>query len=317
MKEISSNNILFKAFPKILLSSYQYSMGSTSEGVLNVFKRARRILKRLKKENNKNYMSVVFFDKMGLAEHSPNNLLKIILSQLEYDLNEGNRKIAFVGISNRSLDASKMNRGIYLSIPEPEEDDLKITSYTIGESYDETLAKENKELYENLGLGYYKYKSFLKKEHNLDGKDEFHGNRDFYHLVKHIARNITNLGIKQIDKHILEIISHESIERNFGGLQFNDLNKTTSIEKFKIIFSQYYENLKITIKYDVKERINNNINDFDSRYLLIISKSSVSISLIESILSEAKKEYCYYIGSQFQNDLKSEEYSFIWNKENY
>jgi len=54
-----------------------------------------------------------------------------------------------------------MNRGIYLSIPEPDEDDLKITSYTIGEFYDEILAKENKELYENLGIAYYKYKNFL------------------------------------------------------------------------------------------------------------------------------------------------------------
>ena len=198
---------------------------------------------------------MIFFDEMGLAEHSPNNPLKVIHSQLEYDQNEGNRKIAFVDISNRSLDASKMNRGMHLSIPEPEEDDLKITSYNIGESYNETLAKENKKLYENLGLGYYKYKSFLKKEHNQDGKDEFHGNRDFYHLVKNVARIITNLGIKQIDKHILDNISKDSIERNFRGLQFNDLNKTTSTEKFKNIFGRCCGNLNIDKKYDVKGRI--------------------------------------------------------------
>jgi hypothetical protein len=218
-----------------------------------------------------------------------------------------------VGISNWALDASKMNRGMYLSIPEPEENDVKLTAYTIGESYDEVLAKENKSLYENLGLAYYKYKQFLKKDQ--DGKDEFHGNRDFYHLVKNVGRNIKREGIKQIDKHILDIFSKYSIERNFGGLQFDDLNKTTSIEKFKNIFSRYYENLNIGKIYEIKERIKENINDYESRYLLIISKSSVSISLLESILSKTNKEYCYYIGSQFENDQQSEEYSLkILNK---
>ena len=80
-------------------------------------------------------ISMVFIDEMGLAEHSSNNPLKVLHSELEYDLNEGRNKIAFVGISNWKLDASKMNRGIYLSIPEPDEKDLKSTSITIAESY--------------------------------------------------------------------------------------------------------------------------------------------------------------------------------------
>ena len=37
---------------------------------------------------------------MGLAEISPNNPLKVIHSELEYDNNIDNKKIAFVGISN-------------------------------------------------------------------------------------------------------------------------------------------------------------------------------------------------------------------------
>ena len=56
---------------------------------------------------------MIYFDEMGLAEISPNNPLKVIHSQLEYDENED--KVAFIGISNWTLDASKMNRGIYLA----------------------------------------------------------------------------------------------------------------------------------------------------------------------------------------------------------
>ena len=80
---------------------------------------------------------------MGLAEHSPNNPLKVIHSELEYDQNEGDKKIAFVGISNWVLDASKMNRGISISIPEPNEDDNKETSLIIGKSYSDHLAEIN------------------------------------------------------------------------------------------------------------------------------------------------------------------------------
>ena len=57
---------------------------------------------------------------MGLAEHSPNNPLKVIHSELEYDLNEGSKKIAFVGISNWKIDASKMNRAINIVVDEPD-----------------------------------------------------------------------------------------------------------------------------------------------------------------------------------------------------
>ena len=77
---------------------------------------------------------------MGLAEHSPNNPLKVIHSKLDDDENESENKIAFLGISNWSLDAAKMNRGISISIPEPDEEDNKETAFTIGSSYDEIMS---------------------------------------------------------------------------------------------------------------------------------------------------------------------------------
>ena len=216
MKGSSSKNPLFKSLPKIILNSYQGSMGSTSEGVLKVFKLARNKYSKLKEEDKKENISLIFFDEMGLAEHSPNNPLKVIHSELEYDLNEGDQKVAFVGISNWVLDASKMNRGMFLSIPDPSEDDNKETALTIGQSYDNHLATLYKDFYEDLGETYFSYKKFLKNNHNLDGKDEFHGNRDFYFLVKIAANKILDTKIGEIDKHILENIAIESVERNFG-----------------------------------------------------------------------------------------------------
>ena len=159
MQGNSSNNMFFKSLPKIMVFSYQGSLASTSLGVENIFMKARIVYKSLKSEDKKNNISLIFFDEMGLAENSPNNPLKVIHFELEYDQNEGEKKVAFVGISNWVLDAAKMNRGISISIPEPDEIDLKETALTIGKSYDEFLSERYKIFYENLGKAYFLYKN--------------------------------------------------------------------------------------------------------------------------------------------------------------
>ena len=93
MKGENSDNILFKTLPKLISNSYQGSLGSTSKGVLNIFKKARAVLEKENDENLSKIISMIFFDEMGLAEHSPNNPLKVIHSELEYDLNEGKKKL--------------------------------------------------------------------------------------------------------------------------------------------------------------------------------------------------------------------------------
>ena len=94
MRGKDSKNLLFKNLPRIIMTSYQGSMGSTSKGVKNVFRIARNKLKSAKEQRNQNeeVISMIFFDELGLAEHSPNNPLKVIHSELEYDLNEGDKK---------------------------------------------------------------------------------------------------------------------------------------------------------------------------------------------------------------------------------
>ena len=316
MKGKSSNNPLFKRFPKIILNSYQGSMASTSQGIVKVFIKARKDLENLILEDKNDNISMVFFDEMGLAEHSPNNPLKVIHSVLENDLNEGDKKIAFVGISNWALDPSIMNRGMLLSIPEPEEDDIIETAYIIGKSYDVHLSELYQDLFQNLGIIYFKYKKYLSENHSDDGKKDFHGNRDFYHLIKNVTRNILEKSREgTISNQTLLDISILSIERNFGGLQFNDDNNITSLQVIKNIFRVLYPEYKLKNKFEVLTRIKENISDLKSRYLLVISKSSVSSFLLSSTLSDLNKNYILYIGSQFPNDIKSEEYPLkILNK---
>ena len=314
MKGENSKNLLFKALPKLILNSFQGSLGSTSKGVLNIFKKARSMLTE---ENLSKIISMIYFDEMGLAEHSPNNPLKVIHSELEYDLNEGRKKIAFVGISNWRLDASKMNRGLYLSIPQPDKEDLQLTAQTIAESYNKDLAQKNKELFDALALTYYEYKKELSTKYTI--KEDFHGSRDFYHLIKSSMRSLLKKAEEDkefdIDQHVKETIGVDSLERNFGGLEFD--NGISSLEIIKNIFKKTYENCPVGKKYDVIKRIKENINDKGSRYLLLISKSSISNYLLSTILSDKSinKESVFYIGSRFEKDLHSEEYTLkILNK---
>jgi len=59
----------------------------------------------------KNIITLVFFDEMGLAESSSNNPLKVIHFLLERDSNDS---VPFLGISKWKLDAAKINRALSL-----------------------------------------------------------------------------------------------------------------------------------------------------------------------------------------------------------
>ena len=180
---------------------------------------------------------MIYFDEMSLAEHSPNNPLQIIHSELEYDLNKG-KKFAFVGNLNWRLDATKMNRGLYLSILQPGLEDLKQTAQTIEESYNLMLTQQYKDLFETLAITYHDYKEELIKKYAK--KEDFHGSRDFYHLIKGSMSSLLKKEIDKknldIDEHIKETIGIESLERNFGGLEFD--NGKTSLEIVKSIFKK-------------------------------------------------------------------------------
>jgi hypothetical protein len=124
-----TKNTFFKHYPNLMCTRIQGSLCSKSEDVINAFKKAEISLKKIKKEDLNRNIPFIYFDEMGLAEHSKFNPLKTIHSKLEFDESKEGEKIAFVGISNWSLDASKMNRGIRISISDLNlEDNIKTAS---------------------------------------------------------------------------------------------------------------------------------------------------------------------------------------------
>ena len=200
-------------------------------------------------------------------------ILKIIHSEL--DENDDNKNdIGFVGISNWALDATKMNRGVHLSIQEPELSDLILTAETISSNIYEGI--KNIEPYiktiENLTKSYHDYKEHLKLKYSLSY--DFHGARDFYYLIR-IASKL----LKNKNNISPEIIAMESIERNFGGLELDleDNTKWSSTKKFKQIFSGHQKNnIESIDKYDVFSCIHKNITEENNRYLLLITDRTKS-----------------------------------------
>ena len=54
MKGDNADNLLFKTLPKLIINSYQGSLGSTSKGVLNIFRKEKMILEKKRREFIKN-----------------------------------------------------------------------------------------------------------------------------------------------------------------------------------------------------------------------------------------------------------------------
>ncbi len=298
-----SKDKVFKYLPSVIKTNYQGSNTCTSEGVKKVFDRTREKIQR-ELENNNNQLKniyLIYFDEMGLAEISPNNPLKVIHSELEYENNLDKKKIAFVGVSNWTLDASKMNRGIYLSVSELDEEDLKETMKAISESYNTgsiNLYEKYKDLFDALCSTYLNYIGWCKNDKLYK---DFHGTRDFYSLIKICSKQLILKEEKKINLSIKEI-AIESIERNFGGFDL-------SIKKFKEFFSINYSSCENKKNYPVQKCIELNIQNEDNRYLLVISKSSISKYLINYILTRMKKKNVFLSGSKFELDLINEKYS--------
>ena len=384
MRGIYSKNEFFKKYPNIIQIYFQGSESTEPEDVTEVFRKAENLyenFKRNKNSNDKVPIFMILFDELGLAEKSPTNPLKVLHYKLEYDgKNEG---VCFVGISNYSLDAAKINRALSLSVPNLEDqlDQLKVTSKSIVESISKEISKEPSKIFvfNILSRAYYLYKKnlnfikklivlkkFLKKNEKFKGKNlnqietqpefknlfnserkiknEFHGNRDFYNIIKGVALEGSQLNNISDETQIVPLIE-KYIERNFGGIsneididfniqpddikeEMNNLKeilkekipnddedkmeKVISVYLFKKIFNLIGSTYKIKEdhidKYDLNRCINENINDNNSRYLLLEIKSTLVplINRIIEIQNPDKKSIELINGSPFSDDNNNE-----------
>ena len=324
MKGKNSEHEFFKDKGKIYRYYYQGSEASTAEGIKQVFDKA----KKNQDSSKNNDINLVFFDEMGLAERSSNNPLKVIHYLLERDQQNS---VPFLGISNWKLDASKINRALNLSITDYDINDLKDTAISIARAINSVFANQYKELLDSLTETYYDY--IINNRRDAQENRDFHGNRDFYTLIKNTMREIINKkkvlekveNNKKVLKNLLTRIGIESLERNFDGLE-------DSINKIKNIFKKKYKIEGLNLgKVDSKLEtiLEKNLNDSNSRYLMLISEGNDGNDIIKFLMesknrqnegNREKKKYNYIelVGSKYKKDIKSGKYSEeILNKIKY
>ena len=304
MKGEYSESKLFKDKGKLYRYYYQGSETSTAEGIIQVFQKA--ISSKESQSNNKEnkIIPLVFFDEMGLAERSSNNPLKVIHFLLERDTKDS---VPFLGISNWKLDAAKINRALGLTITDYDIQDLEETAISIAEAMDEVLTHKYNDFFKILARTYNDY--ILYNQEKMKENKDFHGNRDFYNLIKNAMKEliIRRNEVNQNEKNVLTEVGIYSLERNFGGLE-------ESTRKVKEIFKtefkhKFDENVKIDRKIDVLDMIEKNISDPNSRYLMLISDGNDSSQILKYLLKMKNRKYTELVGSKYKSDIKSGRYS--------
>lgn len=155
---------------------------------------------------------------------------------------------------------------------------------------------------ENLAASYFALKQYFTQ--NQPEFADFYGLRDFYHLIKHVARDIKKDGIA--NRRELAAIAKMAIDRNFGG-------KLHANEIMGQIFAKHQgiEEIYQEIPHcDVRELIEKNMADKDSRYLMLIGRSDVLTYILEQQFRKRFKHSRIMVGSHLENDVSKEEYGF-------
>ena len=291
LRGVQSYDPFFRQLPELTKVYFQGSSSCTSESIIKAFENAENYLSIKTAEE---LLPVVVFDEIGLAEISKYNPLKVLHERLERE----NLKVGFIGISNWRLDASKMNRALYLARPDPDLDDLQYSAVCIYESINQGRLRFHLNIMKNLSKAYFEFKQEL---HGTPIED-LYGLRDFYHLIKLVAREFARLPTTH-ERELLRVVKF-GLERNFDGNP-EALNRILQIfidiHKCEEAFSGVEESSALNL-------IESNLGDTDSRYLMVISQGDSGTFILERFLHNQIIENKVIVGSPFEEDLEKEEY---------
>ncbi len=209
-------------------------------------------------------------------------------------------KYGFVGISNWRLDASKMNRTLYLACPDPDNDDLKVTSMVIAESMlgIQEAARLNREIFPGLATAYHQLFPALRKKQKYE---YYFGLREFYSLIKGVVREIQNY--PDLDPY--QVI-HRHLTINFDGAvdgaTFMWETFCAALKREELLPQYPPPNLKQLLDQNLTIRSGN-------RYLMLIAENESAIDYAERYIHAIPHRQTQMVrtlvGSQMPGDLLS------------
>ena len=235
---------ILQNFKQIQIMSYQCSQLSTADGIIGIFNTCRRIQY---KTGSDVLTACVVLEEVGLAEDSPLLPLKVLHPLLEDPsygsqdiqdtqespikpkiVDENDNRVAFIGISNWSLDPAKMNRGIMVSRGDPDIEELIASARGICQSSAllETSPTGVGRYIEGLAEAYH-YLTSGKFYHHSGDRSDYYGLRDFYSLIKMLVFICNEqTPVSPINGSILR----HTVLRNFGGV--SDVDPVRVFEEF-------------------------------------------------------------------------------------
>ncbi|CAF4915976.1 unnamed protein product [Rotaria sp. Silwood1] len=291
LKGTRSKSSYFHTLPELIAVSYQGSQNCTSESVIKVFQRAEKYTKV--KSNTNQLLPVIVFDEIGLAELSLHNPLKVLHSELEVE----SCRFGFVGLSNWRLDASKMNRAIYVSCPDPDVNDLEITAKRILTSMansQEQTVRFNESVIKGLADAYARLHEHVNKNEQYN---HYFGLRDYYSLIKGIFQETI-----QTREDPFTCVRRQ-LSVNFDGI-FDGSNYMW--EQFcQFIKRNYLINRHAAPKF--KSLLDQCLTQRTGRYLMLIAENESAIDYVERYIITNYYSHTVrtLIGSCFSGDLVS------------
>lgn len=291
LKGKKSHNSFLQTLPELIAVSYQGSQNCTSESIEKVFERASKYISAQK---DSPLLPVIVFDEIGLAELSPHNPLKVLHSELELET----CKYGFVGISNWRLDASKMNRALYLACVDPDIEDLKSTGTVIAQSMlgEVEAARLDKKILPAMATAYHELFLFLKTQQK---HEHYFGLRDFYSLIKGVVKDIHS----DPDANLYTVIRRQ-LTINFDGVvdgsDFMWDSFCKNLGREELLRQHRPPNLKQLIDQNLSVRSG-------GRYLMLIAESESAIDYVERYIHAAPhsrtRTVRTLIGSKMPGDM--------------
>ena len=304
LKGEQSKHAFFRKLPSLTAISYQGSHNCTSESIIKTFQQADKVADAQAKKNVK-LLPVIVFDEIGLAELSPYNPLKVLHSELEIET----CRHGFVGLSNWRLDASKMNRAIYLCCPDLNLDDLKKTAISIVESMrsDKTQTVPLQDsVIEGLATAYTNVCARMKQQQQ---HQHYFGLRDYYSLIKGIVYDMCHTVNQGRD--IYEIIRHQ-IEFNFDGI----------IDASTCMWSKFCEHVNLNQRIHAyppptfNRLIDGSLTSRNGRFLMLIGENENSFDYIQRYVNTTYSSIqtrtligSTLVGDLLPNNTYSEQYN--------
>ena len=296
----SPDGCILQKFKQVQIMSFQCSQLSTAEGIIGVFKSCRNL--QLKTGGNK-FVACVVLDEVGLAEDSPLLPLKVLHPLLEDksygsdelknelsdfdnmetemreetdsdrdEFDEMKDRVAFIGISNWSLDPAKMNRGIMLSRGDPDLHELEESAKGICKTNTSgAISNSIEKRIPTLAKAYL----HLTNTKVSTGREYF-GLRDFYCLIKMLVF----LCIK-FNTNLNRTILHHVVKRNFGGV--SDIDPFKVFEKFVKLPKEENEQGPDSSPLGlIRANLQNLSRSFhgETRYLLLLTENYAALDIL-------------------------------------